>query len=179
MKLGKKILVGLLLVALSLATVAGISFAADTGNPDNATSSFVNGCRGFFGGAVDELAKLLGLKPEEIVEKRNAGQSLADIAKEQGVAEDEVTSTILESREKLLDERVKAGVITEEQKNLMLDRMKSRLGERIKDPAVGPGSGRGGCGGGGCGGAGGRGAMGGPGFGGGYRNAPTAAPNSI
>lgn len=176
MNIRKKFLIGLLLVALSLTTVAGVSFAASTDDSSTAASGFVNGCRGFIGGVADELAKLLGLTPEEIVEKRNSGESLADIAKEQGVTNDEVESTILDSREKLLDERVKAGLITEEQKNFMLERMKSQLDSRIQDPTVGPGAGRGGCG--GCGGPGARGGFG-PGAGGGFRNAPTAAPTGI
>lgn len=187
MRLSRKLVIGLLVVAVSLVTVAGISFAAEDGDTSTATSAFVNGCRGFFGGAADELAKLLGLKPEEIVEKRNDGQSLADIAKEQGVEKDKVVDTIVDSREQFLDEKVKAGIITEEQKDYMLERMKSRVQERIEDPAVGPGAGRGGCGGGG--GCGGRGGFGGPGmrgggpgagYGTGYNSgAPAVAPTSI
>lgn len=179
MGIGKKFLVGLLIVGLSLMTVAGISFAADNSSTGTATSNFVAGCRGFVGGAIDEVAKLLRLKPEEIIEKRNSGESLADIAKDQGVSKDEVVSTILETREKLLDERVKAGVITKEQEDFMLERMKSRVDERVQDPTVGPGAGRGGCYGPGAGGGFGPGARGGygPGAGGGFRNAPTSVPN--
>jgi predicted DNA-binding protein YlxM (UPF0122 family) len=163
MRFSRKLLVGLLVVSISLVTVAGVSFAAEDGDTGTATSAIVNGCRGFFGGAADELAKLLGLKSEEIVEKRNAGQSLADIAKEQGVEKDKVVDTIVGSREQFLDEKVAAGLITEAQKNQMLETMKTRVQERVVDPAVGPGAGRGGCGGGGGGGCG---MGGGPGGGG-------------
>ncbi|MBS3908113.1 MAG: hypothetical protein KGZ93_00540 [Actinobacteria bacterium] len=159
MRFSRKFLVGLLVVSISLVTVAGISFAAEDSDTGTTTSAIVNGCRGFFGGAADELAKLLGLKSEEIVEKRNAGQSLADIAKARGVEKDKVVDAIVDSRERFLDEKVEAGYLTEEQKNQMLERMKSRVRERIEDPAVGPGGGRGG---GGCG-------MGGPGGGPGMR----------
>jgi len=183
MNIGKKFLIGLVMVSLAFVTVAGISFAAEDKSANNPATSFVNGCRGFFGGAAEELSKLLGLKTEEIVEQRNSGKSLADIAKDQGVAQDEVVSTMLKARKELLDERVKAGIITQEQADLMLERMQSRITERVQDPAVGPGSGRGGCGmggpgaGGGCG-MGGPGAKGGFGPGAGYRGAPPATPST-
>lgn len=178
MTIGKKLLVGILLVVLAVGAVGSISFAASNSKGDTSTAAtFVNGCRGFFGGAVDSLSKLLNLKPDQIIEKRNSGESLADIAKDQGVSQDKVVSTIIKDRKKFLDERVKAGLITKEQEKLMLDRMGTRLNERIKDPTVGPGAGCGmGGAGGGYGGCGGPGACGGVGLGaqGGYRNVPSS-----
>lgn len=189
----KKVLMGLLLAVVILATVAGISFAAEKGSVSKGASAFVYGCRGFFGGAINDVANLLGMKPEQIIEKRNAGKSLADIASDKGFTEKEVVSEILKSREQILDERVKAGIITEEQKKLMLDRMKSGIEQGITDPTVGSGrggggfgpgrggpgfGGRGGCCGGGPGGAWGQkgtGFRGGPGAGGGVRNTPSSA----
>lgn len=180
MSIGKKLLVGLLLVVLAVGAVAGISFAAGKSDSGTATAGFISGCRGFFGGAVDSLAKLLNLRPDQIIEKRNSGESLADIAKDQGVPQDKVISTIMKDRKKFLDERVKAGQITKEQEKLMLDRMESRLEQRINDPAIGPGAGcgmGGARGPGGC--CGGPGARGGAGFGmnGGYRNVPSSQTN--
>jgi len=183
MNIGKKFLIGLVMVSLAFVTVAGISFAAEDKSTSNPATSFVNGCRGFFGGAAEELSKLLGLKAEEILEQRNSGKSLADIAKDQGVAEDKVVSTMLEAKKELLDERVKAGVITQEQADLMLERMQSRITERIQNPAAGSGCGGGGCGmggqgaGGGCG-MGGPGARGDFGPGAGYRGAQPATPST-
>ncbi len=181
MSIGKKLLVGVLLVVLAVGAVGSISLAAGKSDTGTATAGFVNGCRGFFGGAVDSLAKLLNLKPDQIIEKRNSGESLADIAKDQGVPQDKVVSTIMKDRKKFLDERVKAGQITKEQEKLMLDRMESRLNERITDPAVGPGAGCGmngaGCGQGGCYGPGARGGAG-SGVNSGYRNAPLPSANT-
>lgn len=175
MNIGKKFLISLVMVSLAFVTVAGISFAAEDKSTSNPATSFVNGCRGFFGGASEELSKLLGLKTEEIVEQRNSGKSLADIAKDQEVAEDKVVSAMLEAKKELLDERVKAGVITQEQADLVLERMQSRITERIQDPTVGPGRGGDGCGMGGPGAGGGCG-MGGPGAG--YRGSPPATPST-
>ncbi|MHB8841045.1 MAG: DUF2680 domain-containing protein [Candidatus Aquicultor sp.] len=178
MSIGKKLLVGVLLVVLAVGAVGSISFAASKSDTGTATAGFVNGCRGFFGDAVDSLAKLLNLNPDQIIEKRNSGESLADIAKGQGVSQDKVVSTIMKDRKKFLDDRVKAGQITKEQEKLMLDRMESRLNERVTDPAVGPGAGGGMGGPGGC--CGGPGARGGAGLGvnSGYRNAPSSAVNA-
>lgn len=180
----KKVLTGLLLATLILATVAGMSFAAEKGSVSKGASAFASGCRGFFGGAINDVAKLLGMKPEQIIDERNAGKSLADIAGDKGFTEKEVVSQILKSREQILDERVKAGLITEEQKKIMLDRMKSRIEQRVTDPAAGSGCGgggfgpgRGGCCGGGPGGSWGQkgaGFRGGSGAGGGVGNTPSS-----
>lgn len=145
MRKRRKFLTGLVLVALAFSAFAGIAYAADSTGTANSATNFVNGCRGFFGGVAAELSKLLGLSPEQIAEKRQAGESLADIAKDRGVSEDQVIDTMINARKKILDERVKAGIITQEQENAILDRMRTNMSARIKDPAIGPGAG--GCGG--------------------------------
>src|SRR3990172_8383522 len=133
MKYGKMLLVGALVAVLSLGTIAGISFAADKESTSTAAKGFVNGCRGFVGGAMTELSKLLGLTPEEIVQQRSEGKSLADIAKDQKVDKDKVVSTMMDAREKMLAERVKAGYITQEQADQILARMKARTEQRIEN----------------------------------------------
>ncbi|MDI6716099.1 MAG: hypothetical protein QME63_04045 [Actinomycetota bacterium] len=170
-KISRKILLGLVIVSLVVVSVGGLSFAASKGNPNKSITGFVGGCWGSFGGAINDLAKVLGLKPEDIIKKRSSGKSLADIAKEQGVDENKVIDTLLSQREKLLDEKVKAGYITEDQKRQILEGMRARLESQIKNSSIGPGSigpGNGGCfGRGGLGGGPYGGACGGPG---GWRN---------
>lgn len=146
MSTAKKILVGLLLIGLTLTTFAGISFAADKSGTNNPTSGFIAGCRGFFGGTAAELSKILGLNPNQIVEERRAGKSLADIAKDQGVSQNTVVNAIIEARKKILDERVKSGVITQDQENAILERMKANITAGVQNSTICPGAAGGGCG---------------------------------
>lgn len=143
MKAGSKLLVGILAAGIILSTIAGISFAAAKGEKVSKAQGFVAGCQGGFSYAIDDLSKLLGLKADQINEKQRKGESLADIAKSKGVSEDKVVSTIIERCKRRLDERVKAGTITQEQGKSMLDRMRARISERVKTPGTGSGCGMG------------------------------------
>ena len=128
------------------------------------------------GRLVDVVAKLTGLSAEDVQAKRADGQSFEQIAATEDVSADNVVAQALAVRKQLLDEKVKAGVITQAQADAALAQMKTRLESRIANTAActGQGSG-GGCGGGGggCGMGGGRG-MGAGGCGGGGCGAATA-----
>lgn len=137
MDLKKKLLIGFLVVGVALTAVAGISFAAGSNGlrADGAKKGFAAGCCGVF----TSLADTLGLKPDQIIEKRNNGESLAAIAKEQNVSQEALVSAILQDRKKILDQRVKAGQITQDEETAMLDTMKTRISLGIKNKAGGPG----------------------------------------
>lgn len=109
----------------------------------------------------DIVAKLTGKPVEEVYDARQDGKSLAEIAKAAGVSSDKVIDEALKARKSILDERVKAGQITQADEAAILDRMESRMKTRIDDPTAcqgggnGAGGGRGrgmGRGAGGCGG---------------------------
>lgn len=124
--------------------------------------------RPFVLGPVGVLAKLTGLKIDDIVAQRQAGKSLADIAKSKDVSVDKLADEVIAARKAALDVRVKQGIITQEQEDAILGAMRERMTRRFQSNAPG------GCSGGGAGrgGAGGRGrgrggAMGGGAFGGG------------
>lgn len=143
MKAKGKLLVGILAAGIILSSIAGVSFAATKGGKTNTAQGFIASCQEVFNSTTNDLSNLLGLKPDQITEKQRNGESLADIAKSKGVSEDEVVSTIIEPRKRMMDERVKSGFITQEQAKFMLDRMKARIGTGIKTPGVGLGYGMG------------------------------------
>jgi hypothetical protein len=121
--------------------------------------------RPFVMGPVGVLAKLTGLKIDDIVAQRQAGKSLADIAKSKDVTVDKLADEVIAARKAALDVRVKQGVITQEQEDAILKAMRERMTQRFESNAAGNcGGGRGGAGGGGRGGFGG-GMMGGYGAG--------------
>jgi hypothetical protein len=105
------------------------------------------------GRLVDVVAKLTGLSTADVASKRAAGQSFEQIAATKDVSADKVVSQALAVRKQLLDEKVKAGAITQAQADAALANMKTRLDSRVANTAAcsGQGAGQGGCGGGGCG----------------------------
>jgi len=125
------------------------------------------------GRLLDVVAKLTGLTEEDVAAKRAAGQSIAQIAKDEGVSSDKVVDEALKVREQLLAEKVKDGTITQAQADQALATMKTRLTERVDSTAA--------CGsGGGCGmGGGGRGMGGGRGAGRGAGGCGTGACGAV
>ncbi|MEA5076106.1 MAG: hypothetical protein VB139_07145 [Coriobacteriia bacterium] len=163
MKSSKSIaLVALGLTAGLVLGSVGVSFAATETTSTNpvvcAGAKMGQSIRDAGGRLVDIVAELTGLSADEVQAERAAGKSAADIAEANGSSAEEVVSAALETRKTLLDERVADGTLTQEQADLMYDRMSERLTERVSTDETGRPS-WGGMG----GGRGGRGGMGGQG----------------
>lgn len=143
----KSLATGLMVAVLSLG-VAVPAFAATTATTQ--TPGWAGGvCRGT-GAVADAVAEFLGLTPEAIAAERAAGQSLADIAKDQGKDTGGLVQTILSAKQGQIQEAVADGKLTQERADAMLKTMTERVTERVADPAMGPrggnGSSRGGMG---------------------------------
>lgn len=93
--------------------------------------------RGAGGRLIDVLADLTGLSTTDIQAKRAAGESIADIAKDEGVNPDDVVAKALEARKALLDQKVADGTITQDQADAVYAQMKERLTERVTTTATG------------------------------------------
>ena len=102
---------------------------------------------------IDVVADLTGLGVDDIEERRQAGETIQDIAESEGLEASDVTDSALEARRALLDERVAEGAISQEDADAMLDRMGERVQTRMESGS-GPFGGGNGRRGGGCGGAG-------------------------
>jgi len=94
----------------------------------------------------DVVAKLTGSTVEEVRAQRAEGESFAAIAAEQGVSDEDVVAAALDARKALLDEAVAAGQITQAQADAALDRMQTRLTERVTSDTPCVGNGAGACG---------------------------------
>jgi len=86
----------------------------------------------------DAVLDLLGMTQAEIREARQAGQSLVEIAAEQGVTEDQLVATILAEKKAVLDEKVAAGNMTQNEADQMLIRMEERIREQVNRTEAGP-----------------------------------------
>jgi hypothetical protein len=130
------------------------------------------------GRLADVVAKLTGLSAAQVQEKRAAGQSFTQIAKDKGVSSSAVITQALAVRKAALDAKVKSGAITQAQADAALAQMKTRLLDRVSSTAAGcTGAGIGSGAGGACGMGGGRGRGAGR-MGGGCGGACTAAPTA-
>ena len=95
--------------------------------------------RGFGVGVVSvDVAKLLGLSEDQIQDKRQDGQSLAEIAAEKGVTKEQLTQTMLVSKKSNLQERVSTGAITQAQADEAYARMQTQTLSGVERTTVGP-----------------------------------------
>lgn len=125
------------LVAGAVAGGATSGYAATTTDTTTATSAPGIGLR--LGTAMREagarladiVAKLTGTTVEQVQEQRQDGTSFAEIAAKKDVSADKVVDTTLDIRKEVLDARVKAGTLTQEQADGALDRMTERVKERV------------------------------------------------
>jgi len=143
----KKIAFLTALVAILSLAFAGVALADDPNGTDG-TVPYCGGpgMGGFHGHGATGFgvaSDLLGLTPEEIHAQRLEGLSLAEIAAAQGVSEDDLVAAIVAAKAEFLQERVADGYLTQEQADLMLERMTERTIEAVNRTEVGPFAGMG------------------------------------
>jgi polyhydroxyalkanoate synthesis regulator phasin len=83
------------------------------------------------GGAVDAAAGALGLSRDDLVTKLRAGKSIADVAKDQGKSLDDVKAAITDAVTKELDQRVKDGKLTADQRDELVQELKDHLDDLV------------------------------------------------
>ncbi|BCV21068.1 DUF2680 domain-containing protein [Moorella sp. Hama-1] len=97
------------------------------------------------GGMIATLSNTLGIDVAQLRAERQAGKSLADIAAEHGVDKSQLVDKVTAERKQLLEDRVAAGQITQEQANYCLENMQQRMEQNLERTTIGPnGQGRGG-----------------------------------
>ncbi len=87
----------------------------------------------------ETITDLLGMTPGQILDARLAGKTLADIAKEKGVTEQQLTDAIVNGQKDILDQAVKDGRLTQAQADWMLERVKTMASSQLTNP-FGPGA---------------------------------------
>ncbi len=90
-----------------------------------------------------ELAEFLGLTTEEIHEARHDGQTMAEIAAEQGISEEALVDFLVGQVHERLDGAVESGKLDADNVDDMLAEIEERIEERIHAEEIGrPGQGR-------------------------------------
>ena len=127
--------------ALFALTLGGTVFAADPAEVDDEEQSYYGaGWGGWQGGATcsETVGDLLGLTHEEIEAQRHEGKSMVEIAAAQGVTEDTLVEAILAAKKEAIQEKVEAGILTQEQLGSMFQQMEQRTIEAVNRTDVGP-----------------------------------------
>jgi hypothetical protein len=89
-------------------------------------------------GVPQSVLQRLGMTAEQLAAERQAGKSLAQIAQAKGVSKQALVDLILADRKAVVDERVKAGTLTQAQADAMLAQMKERVTTAVDRTEVGP-----------------------------------------
>lgn len=82
----------------------------------------------------DAVTELLGMTEEQIYTERAAGKTLVDIAKEQGITDQELLDAMLAGQQQVIDQAVKDGNLTQAQADWMLERMKAMAPFTLSNP---------------------------------------------
>lgn len=157
--IGAAILVGALLALVSgtvLAAESVVPPAQGFGPGNGAVTPGTGGCPGMGAGAgvrggrpewagqPAELATLLGMEEGDIQARRQAGESLVQIAAGKNVSEDTLISTILKAKKEVLAKLVDGSKLTQEQADFMIQNMTARVKTMVEREDVGPAFGQGG-----------------------------------
>lgn len=139
----KKLIVVSVGVAALAATVVGTALAAGPTPPGSygacdGTGMGVGRERITWAGLPDAVAQLLGMDSESIQVERLSGKSLVAIAAEKGITKETLVATIVEAKQEAVSAAVAAGTITQDQADLMLQGMETRIPLRVERTTTGP-----------------------------------------
>ena len=139
----KKLIVVSVVVAALAATMVGTALAAGPTPPGSygacdGTGMGVGHARVTWAGLPDAVAQLLGMDSESIQAERLSGKSLVAIAAEKGISKETLVATIVDARQEAVSAAVAAGTITQEQADLMLQQMESRIPLMVERTTTGP-----------------------------------------
>ena len=140
-----KVLGGIVL-AIAL-VVVGLTTVVLADSPDNSAGATACqtgtwGPMGFRGACdgplLETVSDVVGLSPEEICELRQEGMSLVEIAEQQGVDEQTLTDAVLAAAAEALQQKVDEGILTQEQVDLILERLTDRVSDDLNRTDFGP-----------------------------------------
>ncbi|MFC2004763.1 DUF2680 domain-containing protein [Chloroflexota bacterium] len=142
MKKGLKLLglaVGIVaIMALTLGSTVYADASDETGTQSHYAGYGWHGLRGEGVVCSETVSELLGLTPEELCELRQEGKSLAEIAVDQGVTVDELVEAIMAEKIEAVQVRVDDGTLTQEQADLMIQRMEEMTELAVNRTTTGP-----------------------------------------
>jgi Spy/CpxP family protein refolding chaperone len=145
----KVVFVVALLAALTMTALAGTGLAfAQEPTPPTPDYGPGYGCCGGWGrgggwgghgmGLIDALADLSGMEPADLYAEMQEGKTLLEVAQDHSVTVEQLVEATLAYRAKVLQQRVEAGYLTQEQADWMLKHMREEMLEHL-EAGVSPG----------------------------------------
>ena len=141
----KVVFVAALLAALTITALAGAGLALAQ-EPTPPAPGY--GCCGGWGrgggwgwhgmGLMDALADLTGLEPADLYAELEEGKTLLEVAQAHGISAEGLVEAALASRAEVLQQRIEAGYLTQEQADWMLEHMEEEMLEHL-EAGVSPG----------------------------------------
>ena len=128
---------GSLAAVMALSTGAYALAATPDAETDNEVTCTQEGCGSGQGVCAAATRELLDLTPQEIQAQRQEGLSLSQIAAAAGVSEQELIDSITAERKAEIEAKVAAGTITQEQAEVMLQRMEQNILRAVTRTTVG------------------------------------------
>lgn len=120
---------------LALGAMPALASMAGAGATEPATQARPGDGRGMpHGEMFGEVADRLGLSPMEVGARLRDGESLAEIADDQGVGQEELTATIEEAVGDRLDRGVEAGRLTATQRDAVAKILAARVDDLVEMP---------------------------------------------
>ncbi len=121
--------VAMVLAAVSLLVVSTSAFAQTPagGGPGGGGRGMGGGMGGPQNSLVAIAAQVLGLDQTDLVATLNSGKTIADVAKEKGVALDKIVDAFVAARKPALDQAVTNGRMTQAQADAMLATMRTNV----------------------------------------------------
>jgi len=144
----KVVFVVALVVALTVTALAGagLAFAQEPTPPALGYGCCGWGMHGGWGGGwgwhgmglMDALAELTRLEPADLYAELQEGKTLLEVAEDKGFKAEQLVETALAPRSEVLQQRVEAGYLTQEQADWMLNHMEEEMFEHL-EAGVSPG----------------------------------------
>jgi len=131
------VVAGLLVMAIAIPVLAAGPNSNNGSNPITQPGCGNGNGKGLGEGISEAVTTLLNMSREEIQERRQAGESLVQIAGSKGISEETLINTILAEKQEALQEMVTAGTITQELANQRLEQMRERVQLAVNRTAVG------------------------------------------
>lgn len=119
---------GVAAASAALTNPAKIAAAADSSGSAAATAQDHRAGHGPFGGALNTVAQLLQITPQELLQDLRQGQTIAQVAQSKGVSEQQVIDAIVKDMSAAIDKRVQDGKLTQDQ----ADKIKAGLADKAK-----------------------------------------------
>lgn len=80
---------------------------------------------------LDDVAKAIGIDHKTLIQKLKSGQSIADVAKAKGISETQLLDKLNTQMKAKLDQAVKAGKLTQDKEQKILEHKKTRIEHMI------------------------------------------------